>query len=61
MITELKKSIPKLQKAGALPYRDKMNWDLDPDFQYHSKSSSSTGTEMPTSNVDSDSAATAAA
>lgn len=35
MITELRKHLPKLKKAGALPYADKMNWELDPDFVYH--------------------------
>lgn len=35
MLKELKKQIPKLKKSGALPYPDKMNWELDPNFPYH--------------------------
>jgi hypothetical protein len=34
MIEELKKHLPKLKKSGALPYADKMNWALDPGFDY---------------------------
>lgn len=35
MTAELRKHLPKLKKAGALPYQDKMNWALDPGFVYH--------------------------
>jgi hypothetical protein len=34
MVDELKKRLPKLKKSGALPYADKMNWALDPGFNY---------------------------
>ena len=34
MIEELRKHLPDLRKAGALPFLDKMNWELDPLFDY---------------------------
>lgn len=37
MSAELRKHLPKLRKKGALPYMDKINWDLDPEFDYASQ------------------------
>lgn len=34
MSAELRKYLPKLKKARALPFSDKMNWELDPNFDY---------------------------
>jgi len=34
MIAELRGYLPKLKEAGALPFPDKINWALDPDFDY---------------------------
>jgi len=34
MSAELRKFLPGLRKLGALPFPDKMNWDLDPNFDY---------------------------
>ena len=34
MIDELNKHLPRLRKAKALPFKNKMNWALDPHFDY---------------------------
>jgi hypothetical protein len=34
MSAELRKYLPALRKSGALPFPDKMNWNLDPAFDY---------------------------
>lgn len=34
MGAELRKHLPKLRKKKALPNADKINWELDPDFDY---------------------------
>jgi hypothetical protein len=34
MIDELNKHLPKLRKSKSLPFKESMNWDLDPNFNY---------------------------
>lgn len=34
MSAELRKYLPQLKKAHALPFYGKMNWELDPNFDY---------------------------
>ena len=34
LATALQKHLPDLERHGALPFPDKMNWALDPEFDY---------------------------
>ncbi len=47
MIDELNRQLPRLRKAGALPFKNEMNWALDPLYDYDAmlrKSNSAAGT-----------------
>ncbi len=48
IISEFRKFLPHLKKKKMLPFPDKINWNMDPDFPYDSDDKVSPGSKSST-------------